>query len=140
MTPFDRITERVTRLGNPDDPSTPRPLLSLEEFFDGNDVVGSIGCNLPGEPLPSQLRSVLDSLARRPDVMDVRVRISAFDDPDWPFADTVFLMTTAKPQEVAEWFPEDLAPDETWEGFHEDETYEPYTTPPGCKVVACWWD
>jgi hypothetical protein len=110
MTPLERITERVTRLGDPDDPTTPRPLLSLEEFFDGNEVMGSIGCNLPGEPSPAQIRSVLDNLARRPDVKDVRVRITAFDDPEWPFVDTVFIMTTAKPVEVAEWF--DLAPEE----------------------------
>jgi hypothetical protein len=140
MTPLERITERVTRLGDPDDPSTPRPLLSIGEFFDGNEVVGSIGCNLPGEPSPSQLRAVLDNVARRPDVKDVRVRITAFDNPEWPFADTVFIMTTAEPEEVAEWFPEDLAPDEHWEGFHQDEPYEPYTPPAGYKVVACWWD
>jgi len=46
MTPLERITERVNRHGDVNDASTPRPLLTLAEFFEGNDVVGSIGCNL----------------------------------------------------------------------------------------------
>ncbi len=140
MTPLERITERVSRSGHPDDPTTPRPLLTISEFFEGNETVGSIGCNLPGEPAPSLIREILENIASKPEVKDVRIRISYFDDPDWPFADTVFVMTTAKPEVVADWFPEHLAPDETWEGFHQDETYEPYTAPEGCKPVACWWD
>lgn len=33
MTSLGRITERVNHSGNVDDPATPRPLLTLEEFF-----------------------------------------------------------------------------------------------------------
>jgi hypothetical protein len=140
MSPLERITERVFRLGDPDDPNTPRPLLSVAEFFEGNDAVGSIGCNLPASPTPSQFHELFEQFARRPEVKDVRVRITSFDDPRWPFADTVLVMTTAEAEQVASWFPEELAPDETWEGFHQEEAYEQYAPPQGCKVVACWWD
>jgi hypothetical protein len=36
------------------------------------------------------------------------VVITQFDDPEWPFSDTGYAMTTAKPEEVASWFGEDL--------------------------------
>lgn len=140
MKALDRVTERVRRLGDPNDPSTPRPLLSLAEFFDGNDVVGSIGCNLTPTPTPSEFRAVLARIAARPDVGDVRVQVTMFDDPDWPFSDTAWVMTTAEPSEVASWFPEDLVPDAVEAGWQDGITYEPYVVPSGMRPVACWWD
>jgi hypothetical protein len=139
MTPLERITERVTRLGHPDEPGTPTPLVTLDEFFDGNSEVGSIGCNLDSAPAPARFYELFLEIARRPEVKDVRVQITAFDAPEWPFSDTVYVMTSATPEEVALWFPDDLKPDETWEGFV-DQPFEPYQVPAGCKPVACWWD
>jgi hypothetical protein len=139
MTDLDRITARVRRLGDPDDPETPRPLLTIDEFFKGNTVAGSIGCNLDPMPSPEQFYDLFKAIARRPEVKDIRVQITAFDDPSWPFSDTVYVMTSASPEEVATWFPEELRPDETWEGFV-DQPYEPYEPPAGTKPVACWWD
>lgn len=139
MTQLERITERVNRLGDPEDPDTPRPLLSVDEFFEGNSVVGSIGCNLDGEPSPGAFYALFRAITERPDVKDIRVQITAFDEPDWPFSDTVYIMTSASPEEVATWFPEELRPDETWEGFV-DQLYEPYSAPDGTRPIACWWD
>ena len=139
MTDLDRITARVRRLGDPDDPETPRPLLTTDEFFEGNTVDGSIGCNLDPTPSPERFYELFKAIARRPEVRDVRIQITAFDDPSWPFSDTVYVMTTASHEEVATWFPEELRPDETWEGFV-DQRYEPYEVPAGTKPVACWWD
>jgi len=139
MTPLDRITERVTRLGNPEEPGAPMPLLTIDEFFEGNTVVGSLGCNLEAAPEPEVFYALFQKIAQRPDVKDIRVQITAFDDPDWPFSDTVYIMTTASPEEVLNWFPEELRPDETWAGFL-DQAYEPYTVPAGVQPVACWWD
>ena len=137
-TPLERITERVSRNGDPNDPDTPRPLLRLAEFFDGNEVVGSIGCNLPGTPAPHVLHQALKAIAERPDVVDVRVAVTAFDDPDWPFSDTVYVVTSASPTDVQSWFSEELAPDDTWEGL--DGRHEEYAVPEGYRAVCCWWD
>ena len=139
MTPLERITERVTRLGHPDDPKTPRPLLTIDEFFDGNLEVGSIGCNLDSVPAPERFFELFRTIAKRPDVKDIRVQITAFDVPEWPFSDTVFIMTSASPEEVVSWFPADLLPDETWEASL-DRAYEPYQVPAGTQAIACWWD
>jgi hypothetical protein len=139
MTALERITERVNRLGHPDDPVTPRPLVSVDEFFSGNSEIGSIGCNLASAPSPEQFHKLFLAIAQRTEVKDIRIQITAFDVPEWPFSDTVYIMTNASPEAVASWFPEDLKPDETWLGFA-DQAYEPYVVPAGVQPIACWWD
>ena len=139
MTHLKRITERVTRLGHPDEPGTPTPLLTIDEFFEGNSEVGSIGCNLDSAPAPARFYELFREMARRPEVKDIRVQITAFDVPEWPFSDTVYVITSATPEDVVSWFPDELKPDEIWEGFV-DQPFEPYEVPAGCKPVACWWD
>jgi len=139
MTPLERITERVNRLGHPDDPDTPRPLLTVDEFFEGNTETGSIGCNLDGTPSPEHFHALFKAISKRTDVKDIRIQITAFDVPEWPFSDTVYIMTSATPEEVASWFPSELRPDETWLGFM-DQAYELYTLPDGTQPIACWWD
>ena len=47
MTPPSSLVTRVNSHGYINQLSLPRPLLTLEEFFEGNDNYGSIGCNLP---------------------------------------------------------------------------------------------
>ena len=140
MTPLQRITERVTRLGHPDDPATPRCLLTIAEFFDGNTHEGSIGCNLEEVPPPATFRALFEQLASRPDVFHVRIEICMFDDPEWPFSDTVWFMTSASVEEVRKWFPDHLAPDDVTLGWPEGVKYEPYEPPSGVDAIAAWWD
>lgn len=142
MTPLERVTERVMRQGNPEQRAVPTPLLTLEEFFDGNDFVGSIGCNLMSEPEPQQFYELLQSIRSRSDVSDVRIQITCVDDPgeDWPFSDTVWVMTSADPREIGSLFPEDLAPDEVWIGWTEGVKFEEYEILSGHHPVAIWYD
>ena len=116
MEALERINDIVCRNGHPDDPETPRPLLSIDEFF-----------------------KVFKAIIHRPDVKDIRIQVSAFDDPDWPFSDTVYIMTSASESEVGSWFPEHLKPDEIWEGFV-NQDYEAYEIPTETRPVAVWWD
>jgi hypothetical protein len=58
-----------------------------------------------------------------------------FDDPDWPFSDTVYIMTSATPEEVASRLDEDLKPDEVGKGFAPGQAYEPYTVPSDAGVI-----
>ena len=140
MNPLERITERVNRNGPVDDPSTPRPLLTLDEFFTGNDVVGSIGCNLSPVPEPAQFLALLSAISARPDVADVRVQVSMFDDPDWPFSDIVWVVTSASAEAVSSWFPEGIRPDDVMAGWPPDYPVEDCPVPAGMQPVACWWD
>src|SRR5690606_34504025 len=117
MDALERVTQRVTRQGHPDAAGTPIQLLTLEEFFDGNTVVGSIGCNLDPAPTPVEFEHMLRALLERPEIVEIRVQITMFDDPAWPFSDTVWLMTSAKLQDILIWFPEELFPDSITEGW-----------------------
>jgi hypothetical protein len=130
------------RNGNPEDRSVPVPLLTLEEFFEGNDAAGSIGCNLEAEPVPAEFYDLLRAIRQRPSVSDVRVQITCVDDPgnEWPFSDTVWILTDESLDEVREWFPAGLAPDEVWEGWHPNQQYEACQIVPGHRPVAVWYD
>lgn len=135
-----RITARVTRHGDPNDEATPRPLLTLEEFFEGNDE-GMIASNLPDAPPSDELYAMLRAVRARPGVLDLRVQITMFDDTDiWPYSDTVWVITTASPDEVRSWFPPRIAPDEVFAGWLPDVRYEPLTIPEGASAIGCWWD
>ena len=140
MTALSKITKRVNLHGDPDAVETPRPLLTLEEFFEGNDVVGSIGCNLETTPDPSEFYKLLNQIREKKNVQDVRVQVTAFDDPDWPFSDTVWVITSEEPEVVSSWFPEHLKPDECWSGWIDDQPYEEIEVQLGMEPVACWWD
>jgi hypothetical protein len=95
------LIERVNRDGPINDPKVPRPLLTLEEFFEGNDYYGSIGCNLPGEVYPQEFFEVFRSLRDRPDVADVLVEVKSWDDSeDWPFSDSVWVITSLSRQDI----------------------------------------
>lgn len=120
----------------------PAPLLSLEEFFEGNDQTGSIGCNLDAEPEPQEFHELLASIRSKSEVRDVRIQITCVDDPglEWPFSDTVWIITTAGPDVVRDWFPERLAPDECWEGWVARAKYEACEVPEGYRAVAAWYD
>lgn len=140
MTPLQRVTERVNRHGDVNDQETPRPLLTAEEFFEGNDVAGSIGCNLLPVPSPHQFYEVLKGISAKSEVADVRVQVSMFDDPEWPFSDRVWVITSASPEDVAIWFPESLRPDECVAGWDEGTTCESCAVPQGMRPIACLWD
>jgi len=140
VTALSKITNRVNLHGDPDVAATPRPLLTLEEFFEGNDVVGSIGCNLERIPEPAEFYALLLRLRKMKNVADVRVQVTAFDNPDWPFSDTIWIITSEPPEEVSTWFPEHFMPDDCWWGWVEGRSYEAIEMPPDMEPVACWWD
>ena len=140
-TPLEEITKRISGNGDVNDPKTPRPLLTLEEFFEGNGYVGSIGCNLTPTPSPTQFYDLLKTIRDRDDVADVLVQITMQDDPDsWPFSDTVWIITSATPEEVAEWFEERMRPDDMFHDWNDGQEREWYTVPSGMTPIGAWWD
>jgi hypothetical protein len=141
MKRLQRVSIRVNQHGDVNNPSTRRPLLTLPEFFEGNNDDGSIGCNLSPSPGPRIFYEVLKEIAARSDVADVRVQITMHDDPEmWPFSDTIWVITSATPEKVAEWFEKLIRPDRCSAGWREGVSYEPVRIPNGMWPVACWWD
>ncbi len=140
MNELEKIIKRVNENGDFYEDNIPTPLLTLDEFFSGNDVIGSIGCNLLSEPHPSDFKKLFKSMVSRNDVSNIFVQITEMDDPDWPFSDTVWVVTTASVDDISKCFPDDLAPDEVWKGWIEGVKYESVGIPEGYNVIACWWD
>jgi hypothetical protein len=139
MNPRDRL---LARIGDINDFSRPRPLVSLEEFFDGNDNPASIGYNLPDPPSPREFYHLLLAIRKHPDVEDVRIEVKDLEDPEgWPTTDTIWVITTAAPQEVRSWFPERFAPDDVMDRFADAaSSIEPYSIPKGMHAVGIWYD
>ena len=147
VAPLKRIMARIAPFSIGGGIFKPRPLLTIEEFFDGNDVPGSIWCNLAVEtpqgrimPTPAMAREVLEQIRSRPEVDDLRVAVSDIDDPDWPFAEVVILVTSVDVFTVRKWFYSDVAPDAI-RGISEKEKddYEDIGVP-ASRMVMCWWD
>jgi len=136
------LIERISRLGDFNDADTPHPLVSLEDFFEGNDDFGSIGCNFyPEQPAPAEFYAFFLDIRSKPSVADVRVEVTQHDDPgEWPFSDTIWIVTSESTQVVAAWLGERFAADEIFAGLHSDRPYEPIPIPDGMSAVGVWWD
>ena len=122
------------------------PVVSLEDFFVGNEDEGSIGCNLDEHPGLPFFFETLQNIRNRADVQDVLVEITDIDNlevPDddmWAFSDRVYIITSANLEEVERWV-EELIPDEVEEGWSYGKL--PESAPQiseGNKVYAAWWD
>jgi hypothetical protein len=92
-------------------------------------------------PTPAEFHAALSAIAARPEVADVRVQVTMFDNPDeWPFSDIVWVITSADTATVSSWFAEALRPDEVQEGWVKGVAYEECPIPAGMKPLSCWWD
>ena len=115
-------------------------VLTIEEFFDGNTDVGSIGCNLTPAPALTEFRARLMAIRQRSDVQDVFVAVTEDMGDEWPFSDHVFVLTSAPLAEVAAWF-EPLQADDPYEV---DVWSGPTAFLPalavGMRAVVAWWD
>ena len=83
--------------------SLPEPqVVPIYQFFDGNDDLGSIGCNLLEHPGIDAFRLRLTGLMSRPNVEAVYAEISELDPGEgcWPFVDTVFVVGSISGEEL----------------------------------------
>lgn len=53
------LMEKIRQKGDPNDPNAVPILVTLEDFFEGNDDPGSIGCNLTPMLGPQAFYSIL---------------------------------------------------------------------------------
>ncbi|MGD1876406.1 MAG: hypothetical protein ACFB13_02775 [Kiloniellaceae bacterium] len=121
--------------------SNQEAVVAVEDFFDGNDDLGSIGANLPSHPGLDRFREVFLSVRSRPEVAELVVAIWELDDRpngDWPYAEKVYLATIAGDEAVEDWFAP-LEPDEIWEVQADTLRPSPHLDP-GYRLLAVWWD
>jgi len=115
-------------------------IVPIARFFDGNDDLGSIGCNLSPHPGIDAFRDTLTGLLRRPDVRAVYARISEIDpgEESWPFADTVMVAGGISADDLRNAVSA-LQPDEI--GAAAEFGVSPAMAEQhGSPVAAIWWD
>jgi hypothetical protein len=137
-----RLIEKIKEIGLPFSKGSALPLVSLEDFFTGNDDLGSIGCNLVNHPGIPAFYERLKQIRERPDVQNVMVGVYEVEEEDpsmWPFSELIYIVTTASKAEVENWV-EELEPDEIEEGYFLEAPFNPPTVPLGYKLYNVWWD
>ncbi len=119
----------------------PEPwIVPIDRFFDGNDDLGSIGCNLDPHPGMARFRHVLTGLLARSGVQAVYARISELDPGEgcWPFADTVLVVGAIPTADLRSAVGE-LRPDEV--GAADDHGVSPIVGERHRSPVSVlWWD
>jgi hypothetical protein len=114
--------------------------LPIRDFFDGNDDVGSIGCNLQTHPGVEAFRNVFLRLIERPDVEEIYVRVFEVDpgEDSWPFTDIAFVVGKISVDDLGDALAS-LEPDEVGDA-------DDYGVPNVLKerhhlpILAVWWD
>ena len=115
-------------------------IVPITDFFDGNDDVGSIGCNLSPHPGVDIFRDVLTGLLRQPDVEAVYAQISELDpgEDSWPFTDTVLVAGRISGDDLRS-AVSSLQPDEV--GDSKAFGVSPSIAERhGSPVLVVWWD
>jgi hypothetical protein len=115
-------------------------LVSIETFFDGNDDLGSIGCNLIQHPGVEVFRATFERLASRQDVEAIYAQIAEVDPGEdcWPFTDTIFVVGAIPVGDLAAELAA-LKPDEVGSATDFGIPTELETKYPSPVLVA-WWD
>jgi hypothetical protein len=136
----NRLLEVIKAKGIPVGGRGAGPTVTIEDFFEGNDDLGSIGCNLLPHPGVSKFYQTLAAIKSRDDVQDVLVEIADLvDENSWPFADKVFVLTSI-PADSLQKLMADLQADEVGEF---PPISVPSDLPPlkkGMQILGAWWD
>jgi hypothetical protein len=137
-----RLVARINKNGDINDPAVPNPLVTLEEFFEGNNDYGSIGYNFTASPSPAEFYSFFKQIRSRPGVANVLVQVCQHEEPEgWPSTDTVWIITRAGADEVKRWLGKRFEADDILVGWSkEKDLVEFYKVPEGMQAIGVWWD
>lgn len=111
----------------------------LDEYFTGNNVIGSIIPNsYPDEVDPQKLYSFLKGMKENNIAQEVLVRICEIDE-DWPYSDSIYVYTSLSAIELEKEF-EKFSPDEICDGWMYGEPKGKVDILSPNKVYTIWWD
>lgn len=113
--------------------------VSLENYFIGNEVIGSIIPNsYPEEVDPQKLFNFLKELKEHKRVQEILVRICDIDEK-WPYTDSIYIYTSLTKDELDERFNK-FPPDEIIEGWMFQEPNGRVDLIEPNKVFTIWWN
>lgn len=131
----NRLVEKLAKQPEPQ-------LILVKEFFDGNDDLGSIGCNLDEHPGIDSFRVTFEKLAERSDVEAVYAQVAELEpgEDSWPFCDIIIVIGSISSEDLQSELI-GLQPDEvgTSSDFIGPETLAG-RNPRDLPVLVAWWD
>lgn len=124
-----------------EDINAPLPIVTLEDFFEGNDDIGAIGCNLFEHPGIQTFYEILKDIRAKDSVQDVFIEIYELpeDDDLWPFSERVYILSNSSIDEITEWIKE-LEPSAVDEGWMFGIPEVAPKLKDGYNVYSIWWD
>ena len=132
----EKLVEKIYSIGYPDN----EIVVSLEDFFDGNNVRASIGPNIHiDQPSPQEFYQKLAELKKSEKVEDILIRIQDVEDLDWPFTDTVYIISELAMEELKAKLT-DLKPDEIYEEWMYGKPINAPEIKNGFSIFSVWWD
>jgi len=121
-------------------------LMTIDEFFDGNNDEGSIAPNLDKKPKVSEYYETLKKLGKSPKVVAAFVKINdvmlyedgKLNDNEWFYSDMIYFVGDITKEEVKE-ATRTLDPDEV--GYDDEGVINSLNERfKNKKVVYVWWD
>lgn len=135
MTNKEKLIEKINSLGFPGN----EIVVTIDEFFEGNNDPGSIGVNIyPNQPTPNDFYNKFKELKALNTIDDIYVRISDLEG-EWPYTDTVYVITTLNKDELAKLLSP-LQPDEIYKGWMYKKPINAPKVLKGFSVYSVWWD
>lgn len=135
----ESLKEKIYSQGYPN--AEAAPIVSIEDFFEGNNDEGSIGCNLLEHPGIDTFYKVFLDIREKTNVQNVFVEIMEIEDNEdyWAFSERVYILTSADISTVEGWV-EQLQPTEIDEGYAFGKPPLAPDLKEGYKVISIWWD
>ncbi|MFK3789710.1 MULTISPECIES: hypothetical protein [Pseudomonas] len=140
----EKLLERLQVLDELDEEHL--PLVTLDEYFQGNDQEQSIAPNQWefGRPSIARIHAHFKALEQRPDVQGVYVGLhqewgEALESDDWPAAENIHIYSSA-PLAVAEQWLEGLEADGIGEGWPYGKHAGAPEPRAGYHVYTVYWD
>lgn len=145
-----RYDELLQQLEQSQQEQSLQPVVTLEEFFDGNpNISASFASNLPDHPGEAALFDLFKQIREKPEVQGlwvhvIEMEIENEDEPtefDWGYSDALVMMTSESVETVKTWFG-DYWPDDIQEMDYSSlsVTYGLPEPLPDHHFYLVWWD
>ena len=133
----EKLIKKIYSFGYPEN----EIVVSLEEFFNGNNDHNSIGPNIHiwDKPTLQDFYYILSELKNSDNVEDILIRIQDLEDLDWPYTDTVYIISKLSIEELKLKLT-DLQPDEIYEKWMYGKPINAPEIKSGYSIFSVWWD
>lgn len=143
MQESEHLLNKIKMLIEENDGET--PLVTLDDFFQGNSDEGSLGINSSTQNTPSiaDIYKKLKQIEKLPNVCNVLVSIHddwkmSLDNPEvWPASENIYIYTMAQVKVVKQWTTG--LPCEVYDGWVDSMPLSAPSVPPGYFVYTLHW-